>query len=330
MQIRGFFYFYVIEKGGNNMQNHGKIVILGSGHVGSHCAMALAHGQICQEIVLVDKVPQKAQAQAMDVADALSFPANNTKVRAGSYSDCIGADIIVIAIGEPPVPGQTRLSILDRSAQMVNELLVQLNQLQLNGIIVTITNPVDVIADYIRRGLRYSRYRCFGTGTLLDTARLIRLLSERTGVFRASINAISMGEHGDSSMIPFSQVRIDGLEIEHFPQVNKDELLERTRMIGMDIVNGKLSTEFGIGQSLAFLCQCILHDQEMVLPLSVLLEGEYEQHDVHCGVPCILGRDGIKTIVELPLTADEQAQLNHSCDIIRTHMVRAQHIAPLG
>ncbi|HHT25739.1 MAG TPA: L-lactate dehydrogenase [Firmicutes bacterium] len=309
------------------MQSNGKVVIIGAGHVGSHCAMALAHNRICREIVLVDIIPQKAQAQALDVADALSYPPNDTIVRAGSYAECAAADIIVIAIGEPPIPGQTRLSILDSSVRMLNALLVELRQVEIAGVVVTITNPVDIIADCVRRALRLSRYRCFGTGTLLDTARLVRILSEETGVPRAAIRAYSMGEHGDSSMIPFSQLRIGKFALDHFPHVNKDELLEQTRRSGMDVIAAKFCTEFGIGQCLAFLCRCIFQDRNMVLPLSVFLAGEYGQRDVHCGVPCVVGGNGIEEVMELPLTADEQRQLNHSCDIIRTHMTRAHRIA---
>ncbi|MDF3000219.1 MAG: L-lactate dehydrogenase [Bacillota bacterium] len=310
------------------MQNYGKIVIIGAGHVGSHCAMALAWRSVCREIVLVDLDQKKAEAQALDVADALSFPAANTAVRAGSYSDCSDADIVIIAIGEPRQPGQTRLDLLESSARMLQALIGELKQIELSGIVVTITNPADIVADYVRRGLGMDRFRVFGTGTLLDTARLIRILSEETGAKRGEINAFSLGEHGDSSMIPFSQVLINGEPFERFSQLDKEAVLHRTRLSGMDIINGKNSTEFGIGQVLSLLCQCILRDEKMVLPLSVSLEGEYGQTDVHCGVPCRIGRNGIEEIVVLALSGEEQQQLNASCEIIRKHIALAQEAAP--
>ena len=300
-----------------------KIVILGAGHVGSHCGMALAWRGICREIVLVDKNEKKAAAQAMDITDALTFPPSATVVRQGTYADCADADIVVIAIGEPRLPGQTRLDLLESSVRMLKELTETLKTIEIEGVVVTITNPADIAAYYVRRELGLPREKVFGTGTLLDTARLIRIISEKSGVSRGAITAFSMGEHGDSSMIPFSQVRIGSLPFESYEKLDKEHILERTRMTGMDIINGKDSTEFGIGQALAALCSSILNDERQVFPLSVLLEGEYGNKDVNCGVPCIVGKNGIESIVELHLTQEEQAQLDASCDIIRRHIEKA-------
>lgn len=311
------------------MSDRQKIVIIGAGHVGSHVAQALCWRWCAQEIVLVDKIPGKAAAQAMDVADALSFPAADTVVRAGDYADCADADLVFIAIGKAREPGQTRLDLLGDSVKMAKELLGQLAPYALPGVVVSITNPADIVADYLRRGLCLPRSRVFSTGTLLDTARLVRTLSEETGVSRQAITAFSLGEHGDSSMIPFSAVRVGGLSLDAYPDVDRARLLERTRMIGMDIINGKGSTEFGIGQSAAFLAEAILRDRRAVLPVSVQLCGEYGQEGVHCGVPCVVGKNGVEKIIELPLTDDEQKQIDASCAVIRKHIELAQQIAPL-
>jgi L-lactate dehydrogenase len=311
------------------IRSQGKIAIIGAGHVGSHCAMSLAAGSLCPEIALIDKDEAKARAQALDVSDALSYPPAAPRVRAGSYSDCADADIVVIAIGEPRLPGQTRLDLLGNSVKMLRELLAILGPMNLGGIVVTITNPADIVADYVRRGLGLPRQRAFGTGTLLDSARLVRLLSEQTGIGRADIEALSLGEHGDSSIIPFSRISIGGRPFEAFPALDRSSLLERTRLSGMDIINGKGSTEFGIGQALAELCRAILQDEKRVLPLSASLEGEYGQTAVHCGVPCLVGSGGIESVIELPLAPDELAQLKRSCDIIRKHIALGQEIAPL-
>ncbi len=310
------------------MSNKGKIAIIGAGHVGSHCAMALAAGGVCREIVLIDLDETKARAQALDVSDALSFPPSSPRVRAGSYEDCADADIVVVAVGEPRKPGQTRLDLLGNSVRMLHGLLGVLKPMNLGGIVVTITNPADIVADYVRKGLGLPRSRAFGTGTLLDTARLVRLLSEETGLGRADVRAYCLGEHGDSSMIPFSQISIGGRPFEAFRKLDKAALVERTHLAGMDIINGKGSTEFGIGQVLSVLCRSILLDEKRVLPLSVLLEGEYGRRDVHCGVPCVVGRGGIEAVVELPLEREELTQLKASCDIIRKHIAMAEEIEP--
>jgi L-lactate dehydrogenase len=309
------------------MSSQGKIAIVGAGHVGSHCAMALASGAVCREIALIDKDRPKAAAQALDISDALSHSRSVTAVREGTYSDCADADIVVVAIGEPRLPGQTRLDLLEKSVRMLGELARVLKPLDPAGIVVTITNPADIAADCVRRGLSLPRTRAFGTGTLLDTARLVRLLSERTGVGRAEIKAYSLGEHGDSSMIPFSQVSIGGRSFASFEDLDPAEILERTRLAGMDVINGKGSTEFGIGQALAALCRCVLEDEKRILPLSVRLEGEYGQDGIHCGVPCRVGRGGIEAVVELGLDRDELARLGRSCDVIRAHIAKAREIS---
>lgn len=304
----------------------GKIAIIGAGHVGSHCAMSLASGRIGSEIVLIDKDEPKAKAQALDVSDALSFSPSSPLVRAGAYSDCADADIVVIAIGEQHKPGQTRLDLLERSIIMLGELLGVLKPLNLGGIVVTITNPADIVADFVRKNLGQPRTRAFGTGTLLDTARLKRLLSERTGLRREEIRALSMGEHGDSSMIPFSHIRLGGKSFDAFPNLDRESLLHATHRSGMEVLEGKGCTEFGIGEALSRLCRCILEDQKQILPLSVLLQGEYGQEGIHCGVPCRVGREGIEAVIELPLEPEESAQLDKSCDIIRRHIENAQNI----
>lgn len=226
-----------------------KVLIIGAGHVGSHCGYALAHSGIASEIVLVDVDKDKAYAQALDIADSVSFCERETVVRDGDYKDCEDAALVVVAIGEARKPGQTRLDMLGRSVEMLKELLEQLKPYKIPGIVVTITNPADIVADYVRKGLGLERNRVFGTGTLLDTARLIRTLSEESGVGRRSIQAYSLGEHGDSSMIPFSSVTIGGLPFDAY-DISKEKVLEATRQIGMTIIEGKKSTEFGIGRAL--------------------------------------------------------------------------------
>lgn len=312
------------------MANKIKVVIIGAGHVGSHCALSLCWRGVCDEVVLVDIIKDKASSQAMDIADSLTYPPSSVKVRSGEYSDCADADVIVIAIGKARTPGQTRLDLLGDSVRMANELIGSLKDIEIKGIVVSITNPADIVADYIRKGLGLDRTRAFGTGTLLDTARLIRTLSEELDIDKSSITAFSLGEHGDSSMIPFSLVKVGGLPLDSFENVDYERILTRTRMIGMDIINGKGSTEFGIGQSLAMLVDAIVKDKKVIFPVSVELKGEYNQTGLHCGVPCIIGRNGVEKIIEIPLNEEETKQFNTSCDVIKKHIAMANEICPLN
>lgn len=303
----------------------GKIVILGAGHVGSHCANALAMCGTGKEIVLVDNVPDKAAAQALDIADSVSFMSHAAVVRAGDYADVADAALVVVAIGEPRQPGQTRLDLLDRSVVLLDILVEQLKPYEISCPIVTITNPADIVADYLRKALQKERWQCFGTGTLLDTARLIRIISEDTGVDRRSINAFALGEHGDSSTAAFSAITVGGVPFDKLG-LDRGSIIKRTRLAGMDIIIGKGSTEFGIGRALCAMAQCILRDEKRIMPASVQLCGEYGQTGVHCGVPCRIGKNGIEAIIELNMTQEEQEMLEHSCSIIRSHIARAEKV----
>lgn len=310
------------------MVSNRKIVIIGAGHVGSHCAYALAIQGICNEIVLLDLDAVKAESHAMDIADSVCFLGSSVVVRTGDYTDCKDADIIVISAGVPRLPGQTRLDTLGASLECMKEILTHLNKIEIPGMIITISNPADIIADFIRKGTGLPKNRVFGTGTSLDTARMKRTVGDLCRVAPHSVVGFVMGEHGDSSMIPFSQLTISGKDYRELKQENpgrygellEEKIVERTHLRGMDIINGKGSTEFGIGYVLADMAKAVWMDEHRVLPASVLLEGEYGQEAVHAGVPCVIGKHGIEQVIELKLTEKEAAQFASSCDIIRTYM----------
>lgn len=311
-----------------------KVVIIGAGHVGSHVAMALCFQGTCDEIVFIDKDHEKAISNCYDVADACLFLGTTTTISVGDYNDCKDADIIVISIGMPRKPGQTRLEMLDDSVVMLKDVVENLKPIDFKGIIVSITNPADIIADYARKHLGLPRERCFSTGTSLDTARLKRTVSELAGIDRRSVTTCAIGEHGDSSFVPFSSLTLGGKNYKELQEANPEKygslteeyVLERTRYIGYDIINGKGSTEFGIGAACADICKAIFHDEKRVIPASVLLDGEYGMHDVACGVPCVIGRNGIEDIIELPLNDKEKEQLKYTCRVIRENIERAEKI----
>lgn len=315
--------------------NHARrIVIIGAGHVGSHCAYSLFMRGDAEEIILIDIDQSKGAAQAWDIADAGCFMPHPAVVRLGDYEDCKNADIVVLAAGVPRKPGQTRLDTMGDSIRVMKEIVDPLKNSGFEGILITISNPADIIADYMRKHTGWPKNRVFGTGTSLDTARLKRVLQEETGVDARSIGCFSMGEHGDSSMVPFSHITIGGKPLiglmkekpDTYGKLDLNHVLTRTRMIGMDVINGKGSTEFGIGTVLADMVRAIYHDEHRVMPVSALLEGEYGQTGLHVGVPAILGRNGLEEIIELKLSPEEQQQFENSCSIIRKHIALAAEI----
>ncbi len=308
-----------------------KIVIIGAGHVGSHCGYGLLTQGDADEIVFIDTDQEKGAAQAWDIADAGCFMPHPVKVRLGDYTDCKDADIVVLAAGVPRKPGQTRLDTMGDSIQVMKEIADPLKNSGFMGILICISNPADIIADYMRKYTGWSKNRVFSTGTSLDTARLKRVLQEETGVDARSIQCYSMGEHGDSSMIPFSNITIGGKLLsgliqdkpEIYGALDFDHILNRTRMIGMDVVIGKGSTEFGIGTVLADMVKAIFHDEHRIMPVSAYLDGEYGEREVHAGIPAIIGRNGIEEIIELSLSPQEQKMFHDSCEVIRKHIAIA-------
>lgn len=180
-----------------------KVVIVGAGHVGSHVALALIQSGEADDIVLIDILKEKAAAQALDLDDCVSgaLCGHDAKIRAGEYSELNDADILVMAFGRSRRPGETRLDMFDDSIKMANEVISHLKQVDFKGIMISISNPADIICEHIRRQMQWDSHRCFCTGTSLESYRLLRVLSAATGYSRKSIQAFCMGEHGNSSFV---------------------------------------------------------------------------------------------------------------------------------
>ncbi|MBR3149166.1 MAG: L-lactate dehydrogenase [Eubacterium sp.] len=311
-----------------------KVVIIGAGHVGSHTAMALCFQGTVDEIVFIDIDADKARANMLDVSDACLFLGSATKIKVGDYSDCKDAQIIVVSIGMPRKPGQRRLEMLGDSITMLKDVIESLKPVGFSGIIISITNPADIIGYYLREKLDLPRERCFSTGTSLDTARLKRTVGELAKVDRKSVTTCALGEHGDSSFVPFSSLTIGGKSYaelreqksELYGELTEDYIISRTRNTGHEIIDGKGSTEFGIGAACADIIKAIYHDERRVIPASVLLCGEYNQSEVACGVPCVIGRNGIEDIIELPLSDSEKEQMDYTCSVIKDYIKKANEI----
>lgn len=312
-----------------------KVVIVGAGHVGSHVALALIQSGEADDIVLIDLLKEKAAAQALDLDDAVSgaLSGHDVKIRAGEYTELNDADILVTAFGRSRRPGETRLDMFDDSIKMANEVVSHLKQVDFKGIMISISNPADIICEYIRRQLQWDSHRCFCTGTSLETYRLLRVLSRETGYSRKSIQAFCMGEHGNSSFIVWSRIRIGSKSFAQLRAENPklaaldlEELQLQVKKAGDIEVDGKGCTEFGIANVACMLISAIFHDQKLIWPCSTALNGEYGQQQVAAGVPCVIGKNGIEEIIECQLTDEEQAKFNASCDILRGFLDRADNL----
>ena len=302
-----------------------KVVIIGAGNVGSHVAMNLMVGQYADEIVFLDINEATANAQVEDLKDMLTATRRHVHIRVGTYDDCADASFIVMTAGRSRRPGETRLQMLSSTFSILGSIVEPIAKSGFSGFLICVSNPADVVAEYFYRKLDLPRARVFSTGTSLDTVRLRRHIASIVDVDRDQVEAFCMGEHGDSSFIPRTHVSIGGIGIEEYlrshPQLadrlDYATLTDTVHTSGGRIVAGKGSTEFGIGSVVAVLIASILHNERLVTPLSVHLEGEYGEKDVSVGVPCILGRNGIQEILPIELSQDERDAMHSSCNVIR-------------
>lgn len=311
-----------------------KVAIIGTGNVGSHCAFSLALQGVCDEIIFIDKNEVKANAEAVDLSDTISYLQHYVESRKGTFEDCSDADIVVVSLGVPPSPNKSRLDFLEGTLKEVDTIIDPILNSGFDGIFVVISNPVDVVTHYIYEKTNFPKNKVFGTGTTLDSSRLRRILSKETGIDPKSIQAYSMGEHGDSQMVPWSHVYLGGKPLldlmkekpDTFGKLNLDDIAKRAAFAAYEIIEGKGCTEFGIGVGLTEIVKTILHNERKILPATTLLEGQYGQTDVFASVPVVMTKDGIEEIVEINLTDDEQEKFSNSCAIIKEYIEKAKHI----
>lgn len=300
-----------------------RVCVVGCGSVGMASAFALLQSELVRELVLIDHDAGKAEGEAMDLqqASAVTMTAP-VKVTAGDYKDAAGSAIVVVTAGVASAdPEVTRLELLGQNVKIVREIVGKLKAENFAGILIVATNPVDVLAQVagIESGLPAGRV--IGTGTTIDTARLRVLLAEDLGIEPRSVDAFVVGEHGDSEIVVWSAARVGGLPLAKFPGARQlphyGEMLERVRQAAPEIVKRKGNTSYAIGLCVRRICEAILRDERTVLPVSTLLGGEYGVEGVYLGTPCVVGKNGVETVIELELNKSEKAGLLRSAKILR-------------
>lgn len=304
-----------------------KIAIIGCGLVGSSTAFSLVTQGICDEILMIDINEERALGEVMDLRDTIKYLDRNVKVRTASYKDCGDADIIVITAGAPPQKGQTRLDTLEVSAKIVKTIVDPIMASGFDGIFIVVSNPVDIMAHYVQHLSGLPKNQVIGTGSALDTSRLQNFIAELVNVDPRSIYAYSMGEHGDSQMVPWSTVTVAGKPFHDIIHDNKDmlgdvdldEIVKKTVREGWEIYQRKGTTYYGIATTCAGIIKAILYDENRIIPVSTLLEGEYGQEGVFAGVPTILNRTGAADILEIHMTEGELDKFRSSAEIIKEY-----------
>lgn len=301
-----------------------KVVIVGTGMVGMSYAYSLLNQSVCDELVLIDVNKTRAIGEAMDLNHGLAFANASMTIYAGEYSDCADADIVVICAGVAQKPGETRLDLLKRNAQVFRSIIDPVTSSGFNGIFLVATNPVDIMTRITCVLSGFNPRRVLGSGTALDTARLRYLLGEYLKVDPRNVHAYVMGEHGDSEFAPWSQALLATKPILELCGENdavcRERLVqieEEVRTAAYKIIEAKNATYYGIGMALTRITKAILGDEHSVLTVSAMMRGDFGQRDVFVGAPCIINQNGIQKVLPLSLTDEEMEKMNKSCDTLR-------------
>lgn len=300
-----------------------KVGIVGAGMVGSAAGFSLALQGIVSHVVLVDRDAQLARAQAQDIAHAVPF-ASSTIVESADYDGLADAEIVIIAAGVNQKPGESRLELLARNADVFRDVVGQILNVAPDAILLVASNPVDIMTQITLRLSGRPAQRVIGSGTILDTARFRWLLGRHLNIAPQSVHAYVLGEHGDSEVLAWSNARAGSVPLNSFaaqigaPLTNetRSEIDNGVRKAAYTIINGKGATWYGIGAGLARIVQAIATDEQCVLSVSAVSD-VLGVNDVACSLPRIIGRSGISAELVPELNDQETAGLKASAALLK-------------
>ncbi|MCR5229186.1 MAG: L-lactate dehydrogenase [Solobacterium sp.] len=309
--------------------NHRKVAVVGCGFVGSASAFALMSSGLFSEMVLLDVVHEKAEGEAMDISHGTSL-ASPMKIYAGDYDDIADASVIVVTAGANQKPGETRLDLIHKNISILSGIMKEIRERECGGILLMVANPVDILTYYAIKASGMPAGRVFGSGTVLDTARLRYLLGSKLDVDSRSVHAYVIGEHGDSEIVSWSNANVSGVPLADFFALRGygvDDLEETMKTIADDVKNSayeiiqrKRATYYGIAMSVRRICTAIVKDEKSVLPVSTMLNGAYGIDDAALSVPAIVGRNGVEGLVPVSLSEFERTALVESARVLKKNM----------
>lgn len=310
-----------------------KVGVVGIGHVGAHVAYTLALEGIADELVLVDMNEQKVTSEVQDLRDAAAYLPHRVTVNPGDFADLGDCDVIVNSVGKIELlETHDRLTEMDFTIAAVRSYVDKIKASGFDGVLINITNPCDIVTRELAMGLGLPKGRVFGTGTGLDTSRLLSALNRQTGIDHKSITAYMLGEHGALQFAPWSCVSFRGMPLDELAKTDekfrfdRDALQKESIGGGWVTFSGKFCTEYGIATTAARMAYAVLHDEKVILPASAELTGEYGEAGLFAGVPCVIGASGVEEVVELPLTDEEKATFHACCEGIRHNMEHLKEI----
>lgn len=307
-----------------NKLNPRKAAIIGCGFVGAATAFCLMQSNLFSEMVLLDIDREKAEGEAMDIAHGIPF-AGQMKIYAGDYSDIADAAIIIITAGANQKPEETRLDLVHKNVAIYKKILAEIAALHYAGILLVVSNPVDILTYTAVKLSGMPENRVIGSGTVLDTARLKYRLGEHLHVDTRSVHAFIIGEHGDSEIVAWSSANVSGVPINDFCELRghfdhsqaQEEIAEAVKNSAYEIIERKSATYYGIAMSVKRICEAILRNERSILPVSVMMHGAYGINDIVLSMPTVVGIDGIETQVPVSLSEEEQEKLKASAALLK-------------
>lgn len=304
-----------------------KITIIGTGCVGSTIAYTLTIMGLASEIVMIDINSEKALGEALDIRQGTPF-CNPCSIYAGDYRDASGSDIVILTSGIARKPGQTRLELAQTNVNITKMIIPEITKYAPDAIYVIVSNPVDILTYTFHKLSGIPENHLIGSGTILDTARLRSRLSEYYRINQNNVHAYVLGEHGDSSFIPWSVANISNVPIKECgnlmsvpgltnPELNFDEIEEYVRKSGGRVIARKGATFYAVSVSVCHICKCILSGIDTTMTVSTMMHGEYGINDVCLSTVNMIGHDGVRGKVNIPMTEEEIAKLRHSADTLK-------------
>ena len=304
--------------------NYRKAAMIGCGFVGAASAFALMESGMFSEMVLIDANRDKAEGEALDISHGLPF-AKPMKIYAGDYPDLADAELIIVTAGANQKPGETRLDLVKKNVGIFRSIIPQITAYNRKSILLIVANPVDILTYAALKFSGLPANRVFGSGTVLDTARLKYLLGEHLAVDSRSVHTFIIGEHGDSEFPAWSCTNVSGVPLHDFCEMRghhdheqaMGRLVESVKNSAYSIIEKKGATYYGIAMSVRRICEAIVRDEKSILPVSSLQDGEYGISGVALSTPVIVGKDGIEGHVPLRLSEGEQEKLNRSAETLK-------------
>lgn len=302
-----------------------KIVIVGAGFVGATTAYAIMNWGLASEIVLVDINEKKAEGEAMDLSHGAAF-VKPVKIRNGGYEDCKDARIVIITAGANQEPGETRLDLVHKNTRVFKSIVPEIMKYTKDAILLVVTNPVDILTYVTKKLSGLPSSQVIGSGTVLDTSRFRYLLSEHCRVNPRNIHGYVLGEHGDHEVTAWSLTTVAGVPFTDYcvfcgRQCNNEEFREeisrQVRNAAYEIIERKGATYYAVGLGVARIVESILRDENSILTVSTILEGQYGLENVALSLPVILGAEGIVRVLNLDLAPEEEKKLRETGELLQ-------------